>query len=41
MTMPSVSAEPMYYTPINVWADIYQPEEKRAIKNPPYKQNEL
>lgn len=26
--------EPMYYCPIHVWADIYQPSPQNAMANP-------
>ena len=28
--------EKLYYTPFHVWADLYQPDIKNAIANPPY-----
>lgn len=28
--------EPTYFTPMEVWAEIYQPDAKDAMGNPPY-----
>lgn len=31
--------EPIYFTPSNVWADIYQPDPSHAMANPPFDTN--
>jgi hypothetical protein len=32
----STQGEPIYFTPLHVWADIYQPDPSHAMANPPF-----
>ena len=35
----STQGEPIYFTPLHVWADIIQPDASHAMANPPFDTN--